>query len=145
MKKLLRLQRLAFVLGFGALALANTDAVVAGVDGVELSASHLWSHIKGDNYDKRAHFANGANLMLAKLDEQIGELKAKRAVMTTDTKDWDFAMKRVQASRVLLAGRVDNAVNATTPETWGDAKDNVGEAWHSSQLAVDNMNSTRTS
>jgi hypothetical protein len=34
---------------------------------------------------------------------------------------------------------------ATTPETWNDAKEKIGEAWHRSQLAVDKMNSTRTS
>jgi hypothetical protein len=83
--------------------------------------------------------------MSAKLDAQISELKAKRAGLTTDTKDWDFAMKEVDDSRALLTDRMNTLGKATTPETWNDAKDKIGEAWHRSQLAVDKMNSTRTS
>jgi len=144
MKKTMRLRRLAFVLGLGALSLGGAGAY-ADVDGVEVSTGHPWSQIKGDTYDKRAHFSAGATVMVAKLDEQIKELKAKRAGMTTDTKDWDFAMKEVDDSRELLASRASDAANATTPEIWTDAKDNVGEAWQRSQIAVDRMNSTRTS
>lgn len=65
--------------------------------------------------------------------------------MTTDTKDWDFAMKEVEGSRVLLTGRMNELKAVATPEAWPDAKDKIGEAWKRSQLAVDNMNSTRTS
>jgi hypothetical protein len=82
--------------------------------------------------------------MLAKLDQQIAELKAKRAAMTSDTSEWDFNMKEVDDSRVLLKGKINDVVKATTPEAWSDAKDKLGEAWRRSQLAVDKMNSTRT-
>jgi hypothetical protein len=64
--------------------------------------------------------------------------------MTTDTKDWDFLMKSVDDSRALLVGRIDDLAKATTPETWADAKEKVGDAWHRAQEAVDKMNSART-
>jgi hypothetical protein len=34
---------------------------------------------------------------------------------------------------------------ATTPETWVDARDKFGNAWKASQLAVDKMRTTVTS
>jgi hypothetical protein len=144
MNTMLRFRHLAFALGIAALASAGTRAVAA-IDGVEVSTDNLWSAVKGDTYDQRVHFSDGVDRMSAKLDDQIRELKAKRAAMTTDTKDWDFAMKEVAGSRVLLTGRMNELKAATTPETWSDTKDKIGEAWKRSQLAVDNMNSTRTS
>jgi hypothetical protein len=140
----LRFRQLALALGIAALASAGTRAVAA-IDGVEVSTDNLWTAVKGDTYEQRAHFTDGVNRMSAKLDDQIRELKAKRAAMTSDTKDWDFAMKEVDGSRVLLTGRINEIKAATTPETWADAKDKIGEAWKRAQLAVDNMNSTRTS
>lgn len=65
--------------------------------------------------------------------------------MTSDTKDWDFAMKAVYEARELLTGRISELAKQTTPETWTDARDKVGEAWKQSQQAVDNMNTTVTS
>jgi hypothetical protein len=135
---------IAYALGFGAIVLAG-DRAVAGVVGTEPSTAHLWSDIKGDTYDQRDHFAGGARLLSAKLDEQIQELRVKRAAMTTDTKEWDFAMKEVEDCRVLLVGRIGDLASASTPETWTDVKDKIGEAWKRSQLAIDKMNSTRTS
>jgi hypothetical protein len=144
MKTLLQLGRLAFALGLVAVSPAGTRAL-ASVDGVDTSTDHLWSDIKADTYDQRDHTEKGADRMIAKLDQQIRELKAKRAAMTTDTKDWDLAMKEVDDSRVLLVGTTSDLKAATTPETWIDARDKLGAAWKRSQLAVDNMNSTRTS
>jgi hypothetical protein len=115
---------------------------IAGSDGTEAPD---WVTIKGDNYDQRGHFAAGAARLSAKLDDEIGVLKARRAGMTTDLKDWDFAMKDVDVSRSLLTSRITDLSKATTPETWADAKDKFGEAWKGSQLAVDKMNSTVTS
>ena len=144
MNTMLRLRKLALAIGLAALASAGTQAV-ASIDGVDTSTDQLWTAIKGDTYDQRAHFADGTAKMAAKLDEQIEALKAKRAAMTTDTTDWDISMKEVEGSRVLLKGRMNELSKTTTPETWADAKDKVGEAWKRSQVAVDNMNSTRTS
>jgi hypothetical protein len=145
MKTILDFRQVAFVfaLGLGALALAGTRAVAAVV-GAEPFTGHLWSEIKGDTYDQRDHFAAGASRLSAKLGEQIQELRAKRAEMTTDTKEWDFNMKEVEECSVLLTGRIEELAKATTPETWVDARDKIGEAWKRSQLAVEKMNSTRT-
>src|ERR1035438_10082612 len=51
---------------------------------------------------------------IAKLGEQIQELRAKRAEMTTDTKEWDFNMKEVEECSVLLTGRIEELAKATT-------------------------------
>jgi hypothetical protein len=104
-----------------------------------------WSDIKSDTYEQRAHFAVGARLLLVRLDGEISRLNAKRALMTADFKDWDFDMKEVNTSHDLLLSRVTALGSATTPETWSDAKDKVGEAWHLARLALDKMNSTVTS
>ncbi len=139
-----RFHRLALALGFAALALAGARAFAA-VDAADAPTDPLWSAIKGDTYEQRSHFADGTSKMLARLDDQIRDLRAKRASMTTDTKDWDFAMKEVDDSRVLLAGTMNDLAQAMTPEVWIDCKDKIGVAWKRSQLAVDKMNSTRTS
>jgi hypothetical protein len=81
---------------------------------------------------------------LAFLDGQIAQLKAKRASMTTDTKDWDMAMKEVLDSRSLLTGRIRDLSKADTPEAWADAKEKAGQAWKRSQEAVDRMGQTVT-
>jgi hypothetical protein len=127
------------------LGTAPFGAGAAPVDGVEDTAVHPWSDIKNDTYEQRAHFADGTRRLTSKLDLQIRELRAKRATLTTDTKDWDFLMKDVDNSRALLGGRIDDLSKATTPETWADAKDKIGDAWHRSQVAVDKMNTARTS
>jgi hypothetical protein len=115
---------------------------IAGSDG---TTAPDWVAIKADTYDQRLHFEAGAARLSAKLNDEIGILKAKRAGMTTDLKDWDFAMKDVDVARALLTSRMTELSQATTPETWIDARDKFGEAWKSSQLAVDKMNSTVTS
>jgi hypothetical protein len=125
--------------------LPKGDSQVVAIAGSDGTAARDWVAIKGDTYDQRAHFAAGAARLSAKLDEQISLLRAKRANMTTDLKDWDFAMKEVDASRALLTSRMTELAQTTTPETWADAKDKVGEAWKASQLAVDKMHTTVTS
>ncbi len=140
---------MAILLSLATVALADTPGPdahsVAGVDGAQQPTDQLWSDIKGDHYDQRAHFSRGVDKMLAKLDEQIRALKAKRTAMTTDTSDWDFNMKEVDDSRVLLTGLISDLAQATTPETWTDVKEKIGDAWKRSQIAVDKMNQTRTS
>ena len=104
-----------------------------------------WSDIKGDTYAQRSHFADGARLLLARLDGEIAPLNAKRAGMITDTKDWDFAMKEVNNCRGLLVDRIGELAQATTPEAWAHVKDEVDLAWHRAILAIDKMTSTVTS
>lgn len=143
MNKNLRIRLLAFVLGPCALALAGGRAL-AGTDGVDPGTGHLWTQIKDDTYSVRDHFSRGVDAMSSLLNDQIGQLRAKRLAMTGDTDEWDFSMKEVDSSRALLTGAMATLAKATTPETWEDAKAKVGEAWHRSVLALDAMNATRT-
>lgn len=149
MKSTLLLRPVLIALGLSSLALAQNPGpdpnAVAGVDAAQQPTDQLWGAIKGDTYEQRGHFAHGAERLLGRLDEQIRDLRAKRAGMTTDTKDWDFNMKEVDDSRVLLKGKLMELARANTPEVWSDVKDKIGEAWRRSQAAVDKMNSTRTS
>ena len=152
MNTLLRFSQLALALGFSALVPAQAFGqpvhdpnAVAGVDAVQPPTDTGWTDIKNDTYEQRAHCEKGVAHLSAKLDDQIRELRAKRADMTKDTAEWDFTMKEVEDARTLLTGRITNLVKATTPEVWLDARDKVGEAWQSSQDAVDKMNRTRTS
>jgi hypothetical protein len=117
------------------------DVVEASDD----SGGRAWAAIENDTYDQRSHFAAGAQRLSSRLDDQIRELRARRAAMTTDTKDWDIAMKAVDEARALLTGRISELSKQTTPDAWADARDKVGQAWKQSQLAVDKMNSTVTS
>jgi hypothetical protein len=134
----------AFVLFIAGAAPRAHSEVVAAVpeDG---TASPVWTDIESDTYDQRAHFTAGINRLSAKLDDQIRILKAKRAAMTTDTKDWDLAFQEVEASRTYLTGTMNDLAKADTPETWLDAKGKVAVAWKRSQAAVDKMNATVTS
>jgi len=138
-------------IAFGLLAAAAVGTIsrapaqvinVAASDGG--SAAH-WAEIKNDGYDQRAHFAAGVERLSARLDREIGVLKAKRASMTKDMKDWDFAMKEVDDSRSYLTSCTSELAKATTPDTWNAAKDKIGEAWKRAQGAVDKMNATITS
>ena len=140
----------ALALGlFAALAASGQPvrdpAAVAGVDAAQAPTDAGWSAIEHDAYDQRGHFERGARRLSATLDDQIRALRERRATMTVDTKDWDFAMKEVNEARVLLSGRISDLAKVTNPEDWASARDRVGEAWRRSQLAVDGMNGTRTS
>lgn len=134
---------LGFLAVVGAVSRAPAQVVtVAASDG---GAATAWVEIKNDTYAQREHFAAGVERLSGRLDREIGQLKAKRAEMTTDTKDWDFAMKEVDDSRSFLTSRTTELSKATTPDTWNAAKDKIGEAWKRSQVAVDKMNGTGTS
>jgi hypothetical protein len=128
----------------GGMALRVSAEVVAAV-GAEGTASPLWTDIEADNYAKRAHFMAGIDRLSARLDDQIRVLKARRAGMTTDLKDWDLAFQEVLVSRTYLTGCMNDLAKATTPEAWAGAKDKVAVAWKRSQVAVDKMNGTVTS
>ncbi len=136
------------ILGFAAVAAASitipTRAEVIAIAGSDGNTSRTWSDIRNDTYAQRDHFREGAKRLSAWLDHEIAALKAKRAGMTTDTKDWDFAMKEVLDSRDYMASRMDELAKTTTEDAWNSAKDNFAEAWKRSQLAVDNMNTTNT-
>jgi hypothetical protein len=137
------------------LALGLLAALAGGLSSIGFSQNVLsatpepatgahWSDIKNDTYDQRAHFAAGVTRLTARLNDEISQLNAKRAAMTTDTKDWDFAMKDVMDSRDLFVSRASEISKTTTPEAWSDAKDKLGEAWHRARDALDKMHTTVT-
>jgi hypothetical protein len=134
---------ITLISALGAASRMRADVVTAvAQDG---TATPVWTDIEGDHYEQRDHFMAGINRLSARFDEQIRTLKAKRATMTTDTKDWDLAFKEVEDSRSYLTSMISDLTKMTTPETWSDQKDKVGDAWKRSQLAVDAMNKTVTS
>ncbi len=145
MKTTQQLRGLLLAAAACALALGATPMSTAAVDGVDPADPQIWTSIKTDKYDQRAHFRDGVERMAARLDRQIAELRAKRAAMTTDTKDWDFSMKAIDESREALASKIQMLLKADTPDTWSDAKDKIGEEWNRAEAAVDKMNSTVTS
>jgi hypothetical protein len=107
--------------------------------------SAKWSDIKDDSFDMRAQFLAGLNQMEAKVDDQDSALTAKRATMksTTDTKDWDFAMKEMEDARSYLKS-MNEDLSKATPETWNQEKDKVGQAWARTQKAYENVKSSTT-
>lgn len=137
---------MTLLLGLTAATLGISPLLRAGdvVNATDDSGGTTWKSIESDTYQQKDHFASGARQLSAHLDAQIQELRTKRAGMTTDTKDWDLAMKAVDEARSLLTSRLTELGQKTTPETWAAAKDNVGQAWLQSQQAVDKMNGTVT-
>jgi hypothetical protein len=109
-------------------------------------ASARWSDIKDCTYDMRAQFFAGLSRLEAIVDAQVSQLIAKRAAMksTTDTKDWDFAMKEMEDARTNLKSIRAEASKAT-PETWDQEKDKVGQAWLRTQAAFTSVKSSTTS
>jgi hypothetical protein len=79
------------------------------------------------------------------VDEQITELTAKRATMkgTTDTKEWDFAMKEMINARNNLKSTGEVLAKAD-PETWAEQKDRVGVAWVRTQDAFAKVKASTT-
>jgi hypothetical protein len=104
-----------------------------------------WSDIKDATYDNRAQFFDGLTRLEATADREIGELKAKRAAMasTTDTKEWDFAMKEMNDARAYLKDMGDELRKAT-PDTWNQEKERVGQAWVRTQNAYDKVKHSTT-
>jgi hypothetical protein len=120
--------------------------VPIAVQSVSDQASASWVAIKDFTYDQRASFLSGAGNLQGMLASQVAELNAKRASMpsTTDTKDWDFAMKEMGDSQAYLKSMIEEAGRAT-PDTWNQEKDKVDEAWQRAQAAFDKVKVTTTS
>jgi hypothetical protein len=78
------------------------------------------------------------------LSQEIEQLKAKRATMTGDTGNWDFAMKEVYDSQMYLKSMIDEAAR-TTPDYWAQEKEKVDQAWIRTQAAFDKVKVTTTS
>ena len=103
-----------------------------------------WMAIKDLTYGQRADFLAGAAALENMVVGQISELNARRAVMTADTKDWDFAMKELNDSRSYFKSMIDEAGRAT-PESWDQEKDKVGMALQRAQAAVEKVRMSTTS
>lgn len=104
-----------------------------------------WIDIKDSTYDMRVSFFSGIKALEAKVDNQISELSAKRAAMTSDvnTKDWDFAMKEMGDARSFLKS-VCAEMSKASADTWTEQKDAVGRAWLRTQAAYDKVKSSTT-
>lgn len=124
-----------------AMATPGPGAVVASAP---VAAPGSWTDMERLTYDQRSAFLTALSGLVAKLDGQIGALNAKRATMTTDTKDWDIAMMDVTAARAYLAGLVSE-VSRASPDTWDQEKDRVGAAWQKAEDACDKVRTTTTS
>lgn len=109
------------------------------------AASTRWTDLKEITYDSRAQFFAGLQKLEARVDEQIGELNAKRAAMnsTVDTKNWDFAMKEMVNARAYLKSTGEDLRKAD-PETWNQLKDKVGQAWVRTQDAYGKVKASTT-
>ena len=120
---------------------APAPVVVAPVD----AAPARWSDIKDHTFDQRDLFFAGLKRLEARVDEQITELTAKRATMkgTTDTKEWDFAMKEMINARNNLKSTGEVLAKAD-PETWAEQKDRVGVAWVRTQDAFAKVKASTT-
>ncbi len=118
--------------------------VVAPLQPSVVDASATWESISGISYDQRAEFAAGVLRMEGKLDGEISVLKAKRATMTTDTKDWDFAMSGMTDARSYLQSMATEVGGVTTPDTWNEEKEKVHQAWLKAQDAYDKVRTSTT-
>lgn len=108
-------------------------------------ASTRWTDLKDITYDSRTRFFAGLQRLEAQVDEQIQELKAKRAGMNSkvDTKSWDFAMKEMGNARTYLQSTGEELRKAD-PETWNQLKDRVGQAWVRTQDAYSKVKASTT-
>ncbi|MES1194912.1 MAG: hypothetical protein ABUL65_03385, partial [Opitutus sp.] len=124
---------------------APAPAPVAPVADTPDAAGARWSEIKDLSYDSREAFFTGHKRLQARLDEQISELVARRAAMKADkdTKDWDFAMKELGNARSYFTGTGEVLAKAS-PDTWGQEKDRVGEAWVRAQTAYAKVKASTT-
>jgi hypothetical protein len=108
-------------------------------------AAAAWAAIKDLTFDQRAAFLDGANHLVAMLDGQVAELKAKRASFpsTVDTKSWDFAMSDLLECQAYLRATVLE-VGQATPDIWQQEKDKLDQAWQKAQAAFDTVKTTVT-
>jgi hypothetical protein len=105
-----------------------------------------WIEIQDFTYDMRAPFFVGLNQLEARVDRQVSRLIAKRATMnnaTTDTKDWDFAMKEMEDARSYLKS-MGEELSKASPERWGQEKDKVRQAWVRTQNDYEKVKSSTT-
>ncbi len=118
--------------------------VVSPPQPIVVAASDSWESIAELTYDQRTDFIAGINRLENQLDGQIGVLRAKRAGMTTDTKDWDFAMSGMTDARSYLQSMATEVAGVTSPDTWSQEKEKVHQAWLKAQDAYDKVRTSTT-
>lgn len=130
----------------GANASDGSPAIPVAATNDPAATSATWANIKDKTYDTRAQFFAGLIQLEARVDDQIRELTARRAAMTStaNTQEWDFAMKEMGNARSYLKS-VDDESRHASPETWDQAKDKVGTAWIRTQDAYGKVKSSTTS
>jgi hypothetical protein len=104
-----------------------------------------WANIEGFTYEMKAQCLDDLKTLEAELASQISRLTAKRAAMksTTDTKEWNLAMKEMENAEDYLKFTVAKLGHAT-PETWEQEKEKVHQAWLRTQEAYAKVNSSTT-
>lgn len=118
---------------------------MAAASDVLASVPDAWTNIQDYPYEKRQEFNAVFSRMVSKLDDDIRALNEKRATMTNDTKDWDFAMKELNNARSDVQSKLSELARTTTPETWTEARDRLGVAWDRALTAVKNVKASTTS
>lgn len=105
-----------------------------------------WAEIKDCTYSQRTEFFAGLKRLEDRADAEMAELTAKRALMdgTTDTKDWDFAMKEMTNTRFYFRA-MGEGIHQANADTWDKQLAKVGEAWGRTQDAFANVKSSTTS
>ncbi len=95
-----------------------------------------WADLNHKPYAMRDAFIAGLKGLEATVDQQVAELKARRAAKpaSTDLAKWDLAMKDMESARVYLKSSHAEAAQATE-QTWNQRKDQVGLAWVHTQDA----------
>lgn len=122
----------------------ETRTVAALPQPVAVAASASWDTLADLTYDQRADFIAGILRLENQLDGQIAALAAKRATMTTDTKDWDFAMAGLTEARSYLQSTATELGGASTPDTWSQEKEKAHQAWLKAQDAYDKVRTSTT-
>lgn len=121
------------------------DSTPASVADTLASTTEAWTNIKDYPYEKRADFNAVFLRMVARLDDDIRGLNAKRATMTNDTKEWDFAMKELNNARSDVQSKITEVGKASNSETWVEARDRLGVAWERARTAYRAVVSSTTS
>ena len=103
-----------------------------------------WNAIRDDTYAERGAFAGGMTALADRLDAETRQLNLERAsVPATSLKDWDVAMKALNDARSDLRYKIAQLEDAT-PETWAQAKEKAGLAWHRAEAARDQVRRSTT-
>ncbi|HWA10848.1 MAG TPA: hypothetical protein VG838_15520 [Opitutaceae bacterium] len=95
-------------------------------------------------YERRGDYIANINRMTGSADAQIQQLGARRASLAqTSIQDWDVAMTELNSARADLQFKITQ-LGTATPETWGQAKEGVANAWKRLADAYDKVRLSTT-